>query len=469
MWQLIVTSPDKEPKLVELKPGKFTIGRASSNEIVIEDVSASRSHAEIFLDGPTNTLTLTDLGSTNGTYVNRQRVVGSCHLHPDDLIRIGTVVIHVSHQTGKIRQAPGINGTHHFTRELVLESVEEHSLLISEIAQKLNTILDTQTAIKEVTQMMKRSMGVDYCEIVQRRELKFLETSDLTDPLAKQALRNKAAEVSPTTMFVPIIIHEQVIGLIAMHKSRPDAIPFDRRDLQLAVAISHQAALTIQRMELIEQVRQEEYVRRLLLRFVSPTEAEFVLKDYLATGELPSLTEQKVTVLFADIADSTRMAEALGAKRFANILNNFYQEASEIVFRHRGLIKYLGDGVLGIFTERDGETSSENKAVQAGRELIHQINRTGSLDTNRRLVFGVSINTGNAMVGYIGTKDRVEFNALGDVVNVAYRMQEYARPYKIITGPATIAAIADKCRFNRIGALNLRGRENTIQVYEVLS
>jgi len=205
------------------------------------------------------------------------------------------------------------------------------------------------------------------------------------------------------------------------------------------------------------------------LRFVSPTEAEFVLKDYLATGELPSLTEQKVTVLFADIADSTRMAEALGAKRFANILNNFYQEASEIVFRHRGLIKYLGDGVLGIFTERDGETSSENKAVQAGRELIHQINRTGSLDTNRRLVFGVSINTGNAMVGYIGTKDRVEFNALGDVVNVAYRMQEYARPYKIITGPATIAAIADKCRFNRIGALNLRGRENTIQVYEVLS
>lgn len=468
MWQLVVTSPDKEPKLVELKPGKLTIGRASTNDVVIDDVSASRNHAEIFLDGPTNTITLTDLGSTNGTYVNRQRVVGSCHLHPDDLIRIGMIVIHVSHQTGKIRQASNISGTHHFTRELVLESVEEHSLLISEIAQKLNTVLDAQTAVKEVTRMMKRSMGVDYCEIMMRQELKFLETSDLTDPLAKQALRNKAAEVAPTTMFVPIMINEQVIGLIAMHKSRPGALPFDRRDLQLAVAISHQAALTIQRMELLEQVRQEEYVRRLLFRFVSPTEAEFVLNDYLSTGELPALTEQKVTVLFADIADSTHLAETLGTKPFAKILNNFYQSASDIVFRHHGMIKYLGDGILGIFTEREGEMSSEEKSVLAGRELIQHLNRTGSLDSNRRLVFGVSINTGKAMVGYVGTRERVEFTALGDVVNVAYRMQEYARPFKIIVGPATVAAITNKYQFNRVGGFVLRGREGAIQVYEVL-
>jgi len=469
MWQIVVTSPEKEPKLVELRPGKITIGRASSNQLVIDDVSASRNHAEIFLDEATNTVMLTDLDSTNGTYVNRQRVSGSCQLHPDDLVRIGMIVLHISHQTGKIRHASTFSGTHRFTRELVLEAVEEHSVLIAEIAQKLNTVLDTASAIQEVTRLMKRSMGVDYCEIMFRRELKFLETSDLTDPLAKQALRNKAAEVAPTTMFVPIMINEQVIGLIAMHKSRPNAIPFDRRDLQLAVAISHQAALTIQRMELLEQVRQEEQIRRLLLRFVSPTEAEFVLKDYLSTGELPALTEQKVTVLFADIADSTRMAESLGTKHFATILNNFYQQASEIVFKYRGMIKYLGDGILGIFVERDGDSASEEKAVRAGRELVLHLNRTGSLDNNRRLIFGVSINTGKAMVGYVGTKERVEFNALGDVVNVAYRMQEYARPFKVIIGPATVAAIANKYTFNRVGAFALRGREGTIQVYEVMS
>ncbi|PWH14604.1 MAG: hypothetical protein DDG60_07575 [Anaerolineae bacterium] len=468
MWQLVVTSPDKEPKLVELKPGKWSIGRASTNDILIEDVSASRNHAEIFLDALTNVLTLTDLDSTNGTYVNRQRLTGSCQLHPDDLIRIGMVVIHVVHQTGNIQRLSNISGTHRFTRELVLESVEEHSLLIAEVAQKLNTVLDVRTAIQEVTQMLKRAMAIDFCEIILKQELGVLETSDLTDPLAKQALRNKTAEVSPVSMFVPILVQDQVIGLIAMRKSRPGTLPFDRRDLQLAVAISHQTALTIQRMDLLEKVRQEEHVRRLLLRFVSPAEAEYMLKSYLTTGHLPPLTEQKVTVLFADIADSTRLAEMLGARQFANILNNFYQAASEIVFRHGGMIKYLGDGILGIFTERTGEPSSEEKAVQAGRELLQSLNRTGSLDHRTRLVFGVSINTGKAMVGYVGTKERVEFNALGDVVNVAYRMQEYARPFKIIAGPATVAAISNKYQFSRVGGVSLRGREGAIQVYEVM-
>lgn len=227
-------------------------------------------------------------------------------------------------------------------------------------------------------------------------------------------------------------------------------------------------ALTIQRMELLARVRQEEQMRRLLLRFVSPSEAEYLLKSYLATGYLPPLTGQKVTVLFADIADSTRLAEALGARQFASILNNFYQAAAEVVFRHHSMIKYLGDGVLGIFTERPGERCSEEKGVLAGRELLQALNRTGSLDNRTRLVFGVSINTGKAMVGYVGTKERVEFNALGDVVNVAYRMQEYARPFKIIVGPATVAAIVEKYQFSRVGGVILRGRESPIQVYEVL-
>jgi adenylate cyclase len=81
---------------------------------------------------------------------------------------------------------------------------------------------------------------------------------------------------------------------------------------------------------------------------------------------------------------------------------------------------------------------------------------------------GISINSGVAMVGYIGTRERAEFNALGDVVNVVFRMQEYARPNRIVIGPATVAALVDKYRIQRIGAVTLRGRESAIQVYEVL-
>jgi class 3 adenylate cyclase len=72
------------------------------------------------------------------------------------------------------------------------------------------------------------------------------------------------------------------------------------------------------------------------------------------------------------------------------------------------------------------------------------------------------------MVGYIGTKGRPEFNVIGDTVNVAFRLQEYTRPYKIIVGPATVAAINGIFKFQRIGPVNLRGRESSMHAYEVL-
>ncbi len=130
------------------------------------------------------------------------------------------VVIHVSHRTSPMQPASSASGTHHFTRELVLRSVEEHSLLIAEIAQKLNTILDVPAAVQQVTTMLQRAMGVDACEMLLREDLQRLVTSDLTDPLARKALQNKTAEVAPTRMFVPILINDQVVGLISMHKTR---------------------------------------------------------------------------------------------------------------------------------------------------------------------------------------------------------------------------------------------------------
>ena len=140
----------------------------------------------------------------------------------------------------------------------------------------------------------------------------------------------------------------------------------------------------------------------------------------------------------------------------------------DIIFKHNGMLKYLGDGILAIFVDTPDETSPEIRAISSGRELLGRIKTTGHLVLNQRIIMGVSINTGVAMVGYIGTRERAEFNAIGDVVNVVFRMQEYARPNRIVVGPATVAAIVDKYPTQRIGAVTLRGRERSVQVYEVL-
>ena len=467
MWNLIVHIPDSYPKPYELGDGKTSIGRAMTNDIVVEDAAASRNHAEIRVDEARKKISIVDLDSTNGTFVNHERISGECPLKVNDVIRIGQVIFNLvlPGDETEIRQSAA--GTHHFTRELVLESLDQHAVLLYDVARKLNFATNLGMIVDALTILLKHSMGVQSCEIIMKDRFGKFDGSGGA-ALAVRAIQNRSAEVSPTEMYVPVLGNDDVLALMYLKKERPGTRPFTLNHLQIAVAISHQASLTIQRMNLLERVRKEEQIRQLFTRFVSPSEVKLLLKNYLETGELPPLQEEKVTVMFADIAESTRMGEKMGVKKFAAVLNQFYNDSADIIFKHNGMLKYLGDGVMAIFVDLPGENEPEVRAIISGREILGRIKTTGHLVLNQRIIMGISINTGVAMVGYIGTRERAEFNALGDVVNVAYRMQEYARPNRIVVGPATVAAIIDKYPTQRIGAVTLKGRESSFQVYEVL-
>jgi class 3 adenylate cyclase len=467
MWNLIVHAPDSYPKPYELGSGKTSIGRSFTNDIVVEDAAASRYHAEIWVDEAAQKISIVDLDSTNGTFINHERISGECPLKADDVIRIGQVIFNLISPGDENEIKQGVAGTHLFTRELLLESLDQHAVLLYDVARKLNFATSLGMIVDELTVLIKQSLGVQSCEIIMKDMFGKFEGSGKA-ALAIRAIQNRSAEVSPTEMYVPVLSGDDVLALMYLKKERPGTRAFTQNHLQIAIAISHQASLTIQRMNLLAKVRKEEQIRQLFTRFVSPSEVKLLLKNYLETGELPPLHEEKVTVMFADMAESTRMGEKMGVKNFASVLNHFYSDSADIIFKHNGMLKYLGDGVMAIFVDVPGEPAPEVRAILSGRELLGRIKTTGHLVLNERIIMGVSINTGVAMVGYIGTRERAEFNALGDVVNVAFRMQEYARPNRIVVGPATVAAIIDKYPTQRIGAVTLRGRESSFQVYEVL-
>ncbi len=383
------------------------------------------------------------------------------------MIRIGQVIFNLSLPGDENEIKQGVSGTHLFTRELLLESIDQHAVLLYDVARKLNFATSLEMIVDALTVLIKHSMGVQSCEIIMSDQFgKFDGAARKT--LAVRAIQNRSAEVSPTEMYVPILSSDDVLALMVLKKERPGTRAFTRNHLQIAIAISHQASLTLQRMNLLEKVRKEEQIRQLFTRFVSPSEVKLLLRNFLETGELPPLHEEKVTVMFADIAESTGMGEKMGVQKFASVLNHFYNDSADIIFKHGGMLKYLGDGVMAIFVDVPDEAAPEVRAISSGRELLGRIKTTGHLVVDQRIIMGISINTGVAMVGYIGTRERAEFNALGDVVNVVFRMQEYARPNRIVVGPATVAAIVDKYPTQRIGAVTLRGRERSVQVYEVL-
>jgi hypothetical protein len=365
MWTLIVQAPENDPKPYELKNGKTSIGRAVTNDIVVDDPAASRQHAEIWADEVVRKISIVDLDSTNGTFINHARITGECSLQVNDVIRIGQIIFSVvgPDETG-IKQ--GAAGTHPFTRELLLESLDQHAVLLYDVARKLNFATSLGMMVDELSVLIRHSMGVQSCTITMKDRFGELQGSE-GEAFALRAIQNRTAEVTPTEMFVPVLSGDDVLAVMHLRKQRPGTRGFSRNHLQIAVAISHQASLTIQRLHLLERVRREEQIHQLFARFVSPSEVKLLLKNYLETGELPPLHEENVTIMFADIAESTRMGETMGVKKFASVLNQFYNDCADIIFKYSGMLKYLGDGVMAIFVDAPGEPEPQVRAILSGQ------------------------------------------------------------------------------------------------------
>ncbi len=488
-WTITVRSAEGEPREYALKPGTNTIGRSSKNDIVITDVSSSRHHAEIHYEPGKNIVNLQDLKSTNGTFVNRNRLNGAIRLGTSDIVRIGTVLLTLNYygpSAGEINNSA--LGTRPLTRELMVESFDQHAALMYEVASQLNTVLDIDMALSKLSHLVQQSMGTDKCEIILANQFSKLHEFEFPVSIAKAAIEQKTTISIPnlveypdqriresamlrqirSALCVPILANDKIIALLYMYKTNSESRPFEQQDVKLAVAISHLASLTIQRVMLLERVREEQKTRHLLQRFLSASEVEYLLHDYLQTGQLPGLQVEKVTVLFTDIADSTRLAETLGVEQFGALLTEYYKDITEIVFDHGGLInKYLGDGVMAVFGMTAHEKNPEIHAVRAGLDILKKIATHTHLGHSYKV--GIGINTGMAMAGYIGTQEHVELTVIGDSVNVASRLESLARPDKLLIGPATRAGLSGEFETVRIGETSIRGRNEPIQVYQVLT
>jgi adenylate cyclase len=490
MWTLLIRVPQEEPAEKILIPGRNRIGRKEENEIAIADPSASRLHAEIFLDSQTDTAILKDLGSTNGTYVNRERVYDPVELKNKDIIRIGGTTMDVSRfVTGE--PAENDIGARRYTRELVLESLDHHAVLMYEIAERLNVVFDKDTTLKMVSELMQKAMGADRCELILAEDFNRLGNMNFPTTIAEEAISQRSAVIVQdlrsskyyersesallmqirSALCVPMVADKDVLGLIYIIKYQSSTRPFSKSDLQLAVAISHQASLTLQRMHLLEKVREEQRMREFFERFVSPTEAQSLVRDYLDDGFLPGLMEREVTIMFADIANSTNLAERIGAQKFGDILNRYYWDVTDTIFSNGGLVKYLGDGIMAVFGMTGRTTQSLNreqqsmKAVNAALAILNHIEVT---DFGEDLIIGIGMNTGKAMVGYVGTQERVEITAVGDVANTAFKLQAFARPNRLLVGPETAVSVAGKIPLSDLGLKELPGRSKSLRVYEIL-
>jgi adenylate cyclase len=147
--------------------------------------------------------------------------------------------------------------------------------------------------------------------------------------------------------------------------------------------------------------------------------------------KFPGGAEIDVSVLFADIRGSTGLAEKIGAARFRQLLQSFYAKAAAAVEAADGIVdKLLGDGVMALFIPVIAGENHRLRAIEAGRRLIRSV-ETSDLPAHGVRV-GAGVQSGTTFVGVVGSGERLDFSALGDVVNTASRLGGLAGPGELL-------------------------------------
>jgi adenylate cyclase len=175
--------------------------------------------------------------------------------------------------------------------------------------------------------------------------------------------------------------------------------------------------------------------------------------------------ETQVTLLFADVRDSTTMAEKMRPAEYHNVIDRFYKAATEVMVNTDALIdKLVGDEVIGLYVPGIAGERYPRKAVEAGIEMLRV---TGHSDSRTPwLPIGVGIHTGTAYLGAVGSHSGMsDITALGDAVNTAARLASQARYGEVLVSAETCRALGMHPENCETRSLTLKGRAEPVDVY----
>ena len=230
-------------------------------------------------------------------------------------------------------------------------------------------------------------------------------------------------------------------------------------------------ALTRSFNEMAASLREKDAIKRAFTRYVAREVVSEILKDpdkIVLTGE-----RREVTVLFCDVRGFTSISERLAPEEVVALLNAFYTLMIDATFKHDGTLdKFLGDGVMAVFGAPMYHRDHTRRALRAAMAMqagIRELSGRRLAEGKPPLAIGIGINTGTAVAGSVGTEARMEYTVIGDSVNLAARLESYARPGQVLVAAPTYESVRRDVDARSLGFMRLRGKEDPVEVYEVLA
>lgn len=220
-------------------------------------------------------------------------------------------------------------------------------------------------------------------------------------------------------------------------------------------------------------LKERERLKTGVSRYVSAP----VLEQILNSDSLTNLEgkRRKVTILFSDIRHFTLLAEQLAPEQVVSLLNEYFEVMLEPIFRNYGMLdKYIGDGIMAEFGALLEDVDQELHAVKAAvemQEALQKLCQKWEREGKPGFKMGIGIHTGQAIVGNVGSEQRMEYTAIGDAVNVASRLEHANKTLNtsILISEETQKGLHGHFPLKNLGPVLLPGRAEPIVVYTILS
>lgn len=203
-------------------------------------------------------------------------------------------------------------------------------------------------------------------------------------------------------------------------------------------------------------------------RFVSDNVLDKLLKN---SNNFELKTDhKKVTVMFCDVSNFTSIMEKYPVDEVVVKLNKVFSVATEKIFKYQGTIdKLIGDAVMAYWGDPIPNANDSLNAVKAAVEIIDAIEELNSTlgEDDLKLDVKISINTGEALVGCIGSDKIADYTVVGDTVNIAARMEDICSQFnkKILISESTYREVSDFIRADYSGNINLKGKDESVSLY----
>lgn len=269
MWSLTVRNPSEKVFEYHPKPGITRLGRTDDNEITLKDDALSRSHAELEFDHKDQTLQISDLNSSNGTFVNGKRIVNSFLLEHGDQIRMGKCLITVKrNDTERLEGKKNIISlTPELSQALLVESIESFGLLLNDLSLQLINVPGKNETIEMISTFTMNMIDATACQIITKDEFGNLSQKGVPTSVARIVIEertpilisnvqaDKSLTISLTSskisslIIAPVNIGADLSGIIYAYQEGHYEKAFNRNDLQLVMAVSNQVALSLLRFE----------------------------------------------------------------------------------------------------------------------------------------------------------------------------------------------------------------------------